>query len=62
MQEVNLWTALEEALAEDKVNLETPAEACLHLLCYMVCLSAVAATIPTGRPLSFLKEYGTLFI
>ncbi len=48
-QQNKLWRGLEAALMKDYPYLESPAKACLHLLCYMICLSAVAVTIPSGK-------------
>ncbi len=49
---------MESALNEnDHPKLEIEAKALLHLLCYMVCLYAVAITIPSGEGITKYHYY-----
>ena len=49
MQEQNLWEGLQETFHEDNIAIAVGSEPCYHLLCYMLCLSAIvkAATGPS---------------
>ena len=46
MHQQNLYTALEEARRQNAETIPAETEPCLHLLCFMICLSTVFAEMP----------------